>query len=485
MEFTDIAGKHWKYDESAPLGKGGYGTVFRGHDEQGHPVAVKVIASEGKPISRKLDHRELEIIERVWNSGLATDHLLVALGIMQDNDYTFIAMPLAETVLADHMHSSELPLADKLAILREIAVGLEQLAAIGIVHRDLKPLNVLRVDRRWHLSDFGTSRDLQQSTSTYTFKGGGGSYEYTAPEIFDNLTPTPRSDLYSFGVLAYELLTGQVPFTGEAHEIAEQHRHSMVPSLPTSLPPRLHSIVLRLLAKNPNERYADARAVGAALDGLAVPLTEDQTAFAHTVVAARRRENIRKESEAIRQRAEQAIHNVRVRAAADLREIIDVTYNDVNASTAGQTRWLGPEHEPLDTNRRMGFVYDDYVLQARLWKPITPPTNATDDFPLLWGGLYLYEYGADHGANNPAPSANLLYLPSAPNAATHSTWSLRRWDIEGRDGQAGLDEADIRSKLNAYHSSVIAMNRFVVHDEVLDAARLFALFHQFIQTAIA
>jgi serine/threonine protein kinase len=152
-----------------------------------------------------------------------------------------------------------MPVAQALHTLRQIAHALTAIHQRGIVHRDLKPDNLmLREDGTLVLADFGIAKDLQ-ATLSHTRRGEGlGTPYYLSPEQALGKPVDQRSDLYSLGVMFYEMLTGERPFNAEdAPSLLAKHVNAPVPRLPAQLA-RLQLVIDRLLAKSPDERFSSA-----------------------------------------------------------------------------------------------------------------------------------------------------------------------------------------------------------------------------------
>lgn len=208
-ELTDSEGHTWVYDTGKMLGQGGAGQVFEGLGEDGTAVAVKVVDIGNGKDALRIHSREIEIGRSVAAAPDAR-HLLVNLGVAIIERTVVIIMPRAETTLERHLeqHGSGLGLDEALSISADITAGLSELAGIGIVHRDIKPGNILRIDGRWVLADFSISRDLADSTATWTRKVRIDPY--MSPEYMLSGIATVRSDLYALGVVLYEML-GKAP----------------------------------------------------------------------------------------------------------------------------------------------------------------------------------------------------------------------------------------------------------------------------------
>jgi serine/threonine-protein kinase PpkA len=152
----------------------------------------------------------------------------------------------------------------------QIGEALHVVHLASIVHRDLKPSNfMLTEDNRLVLIDFGLARSSLASLAITRSNMSVGSPYYVSPEQVDGQEPDVRCDLYSYGAVIYEMLTGSVPFRGKTiMEIIEQHRTAPIPKLPSTLK-KYQSLIDRLLAKNPAERYASAQEVIVNLRALA------------------------------------------------------------------------------------------------------------------------------------------------------------------------------------------------------------------------
>ncbi len=174
-------------------------------------------------------------------------------------------------------------LSKTLAVLRQVAAALHKAAERGIVHRDIKPENImLAANGEVKVADFGLARLYNQTDGSNNLTQVGitmGTPLYMSPEQVEGRPLDPRSDIYSLGVTAYQMLSGEPPFRGEtALSIAVQHLQSLPPRLENirpDLPSSVCRIVHKMLAKVPDERYAAPRQLLIELRGLSIELFGD------------------------------------------------------------------------------------------------------------------------------------------------------------------------------------------------------------------
>mmetsp|Transcript_7035 Transcript_7035/g.19842 ORF Transcript_7035/g.19842 Transcript_7035/m.19842 type:complete len:399 (+) Transcript_7035:517-1713(+) len=201
------------------LGEGGFGTVYRAmHEPSGQRAAVKVIRYDD--VSQGAVRTELAIMRRISTNLAANKHLIHLLDVFQDNSRLYLVMELCQGPSLSHLLTVGGAMKESLVanIVREIASGLAALHREGILHRDLKPANII-----WRKA-CGSS-PLQLCDFGLGFQGDGrhqeadrtcgplGTESYIAPEVFDNHQYSPACDIWALGILTYELLCGDVPFT--------------------------------------------------------------------------------------------------------------------------------------------------------------------------------------------------------------------------------------------------------------------------------
>ncbi|GAA0587769.1 hypothetical protein GCM10010172_85930 [Paractinoplanes ferrugineus] len=396
MEFFD--GEHggqWSYDPDARLGDpGAFGEVFEGTGSDGHPVAVKRIPLpwdvEGE---RRLREREVEIGQIL--ADMPAQHVMRLLDVGRAGKDLLLVMPRATRSLAKAIREGDLDIPAGVEVIRQVAMGLSELAQASVAHRDLKPANVLQVDGVWKLADFGISRDLRVSTNRYTFRGQGTA-EYKAPEIWAGRPATVKTDLYALGVLAFEVLSGHQPYVGtDEEQFARLHEQEPPPPLPDAVPSMVRRLVLRLLGKDPAQRPQDARAVVETLDNAVRRLEPQREALREAALAAQQRDT-EKEATGAALKAKQALLGQQIsQALADLRDVLE--------EAADQVREALPEAE-LDV--RNGLDLELRCEQGRLvvevWPQSAPDLEIPERDPLLLVGA------VSAAPNATGPYANLV-----------------------------------------------------------------------------
>ncbi len=266
-----------RYRVENPIATGGMSTVYRGLDVRlDRPVALKVMdaryAGDQQFLARF--QREARAIARLKDPGLVAIY-------DQGNDAThpFLVMELVEggTLRELLRERGPMPPHAMVAVLRPVLSGLGVAHRAGLVHRDIKPENVLISDAgEVKLVDFGLVRAIAEAgiTSTSVILGTAA---YLSPEQVAGTETGPRSDVYSAGIMAFELLTGTVPFKGDSSlMVAHQRLDRDVPppsSLIEGVPPQLDAFIIKATRRDASARFADASEMGAALAEIAEELS--------------------------------------------------------------------------------------------------------------------------------------------------------------------------------------------------------------------
>jgi len=266
-----------RYRITGVLGRGGMGTVYLGRDDAlQRQAAVKVLHSR----FAAGDGRSANVVERFAEEArsiarLTSPHVVQIYEFEPKAAPPFLAMeyvngPSLQQVLKERPRFSPEAAAD---CGRQVLAGLASAHAAGIVHRDVKPANILRAaDGTYKLTDFGLARSLERAESLTMTGTLLGTVSYLAPEVAAGDEATATSDLYSLGVTLYQALAGRTPF-GEAsplkllRQIAVEDPPSLV-RFRDDVPPAFEAWLMRLLARDPADRFASATGALAALKSI-------------------------------------------------------------------------------------------------------------------------------------------------------------------------------------------------------------------------
>ena len=266
-----------EYQIEAKLGEGGFGVVYRAiHPLIGKSVAIKVLSRElsAKPeiVARFVD--EARAVNQIRNRGIID---IFSFGALSDGRQYFV-MELLEGLSLDAYvkRRGRLSIEEALPILRGVARAVDAAHAAGIAHRDLKPENVFLIEGadgivQTKLLDFGVAKLLGERSGPKTQTGVPiGTPHYMSPEQSRGVDVDSRTDVYSFGVMAYEMLTGRLPFEGEAVMDILMKQITAPAEAPSKRCPDLSQIfdgpILRMLEKERDKRPAS---LSAAVDDLA------------------------------------------------------------------------------------------------------------------------------------------------------------------------------------------------------------------------
>ncbi|NWF70867.1 MAG: protein kinase [Chloroflexi bacterium] len=254
------------YEIKEVIDKGGFGAVYRAVQPViGREVAIKVILPvyANRPEFIRRFEAEAQLVAR-----LEHPHIVPLYDYWRDPDGAYLVMRwLRGGSLRSRLHQGGLPLERIAVMIEQIAAALTIAHRNGVIHRDLKPENILLdEDDNAYLTDFGIAKDL---ASTEDDDGVTGSPAYVSPEQIVNGRITGRTDVYSLGIMLYELLTGQQPFRGEsAAHVIVQHLHDPAPRLTLlrpDLPPVFDNIIHVALQKDPEARFGDVLSLSQAL----------------------------------------------------------------------------------------------------------------------------------------------------------------------------------------------------------------------------
>lgn len=259
-----------RYQLEEHLGAGGMAMVYRAHDlTLERTVAIKLLRKDfsDDPDFRRRFHQEAKAAARLSHPNIVTVH---DFGLYADQ--IFIVMEYVPgTDLKSLLKSrGKFSLEDALDLAAQACAGIGYAHRSGLVHCDIKPQNMLVTpDNTLKVVDFGIARALTSISPDERSDVVWGSPQYFSPEQASGGAPSPASDVYSLGVVLFEMLTGRLPFNGTtAEELARLHREALAPSprrYNPAIPPALEQIVLKVLAKEPSSRYRTADQLGRVL----------------------------------------------------------------------------------------------------------------------------------------------------------------------------------------------------------------------------
>ena len=283
-----------RYNIAGQLGKGSLGIVYEGVDQlSGERVAVKVLQKNSSMRDAEEERAHAFFLNEAQVTALMHHpNILRTMDAAVESDFCFIATELVRNprTLREFIHPGKLlPVEQVAAIIYKCAMALDHVHQRQVIHLDIKPENImLTQDGEPKIGDFGIAcspssegrKQPEDEEDRENKKEILGSPRYMAPERFLKGTPTPASDLFSLGVIAYEMLAGNHPFAagnlrGQIVKIVKE------PPVPLSahrgdLPDGLQNVIERALSKKPSERYQEGVQMATALAGIFKPLQEIQ-----------------------------------------------------------------------------------------------------------------------------------------------------------------------------------------------------------------
>jgi eukaryotic-like serine/threonine-protein kinase len=296
------------YEITALLGKGGMGEVYRARDSRlKRDVAIKMLPEE---FSRDADRisrfqREAEVLASLSHANIAAIH-----DLYEENGSRFLIMELIEgETLAERIARGALPADEALNVAKQICEALEAAHEKGIIHRDLKPANVkVLPDGKVKVLDFGLAKAFETETGTanrsqsptlsMAATNAGvilGTASYMSPEQARGRNADQRSDVFAFGCVLYEMLTGKQGFQGEeisdvlASVLKDQPDFAL---LPRNLNPRIQELLRRCLDKNARRRWQAIGDVRIEIENLLANPILEQSAVSISVPSCNRRERL-------------------------------------------------------------------------------------------------------------------------------------------------------------------------------------------------
>lgn len=272
-----------RYKIIESLGEGGMANVYLAHDlVLDRDVSVKLLRLDLRddPSTKRRFEREAMAATQ-----LNDPHIVGVYDVGEEHGIQYMVMEYVKgTDLKNYIHDHyPIPLPQVIDIMEQVLSAVQTAHANGIIHRDLKPQNILiDENKNIKITDFGIAMAASQNSMTQT-NSLLGSVHYLSPEQARGSIATPQSDIYSLGIILFELLTGQVPFEGEtAVSIALKHFRDEIPSVRKfnpQIPQPLENVVYRATAKHPCDRYHDVAAMAADLQTSLDPSRADEPKF--------------------------------------------------------------------------------------------------------------------------------------------------------------------------------------------------------------
>jgi hypothetical protein len=284
-----------RYRVERELGEGGMATVWLAHDtKHDRPVAIKILHRDlSVSLGAERFLREIRIVAQLQHP-----HVVGLIDSGEADGMLYYVMPYVagESLRTRLAREGELAIEEAVWILREVADALAYAHDKGIVHRDIKPENVLFAARHAMVTDFGIARAVSEAAVGSPITATGiavGSPAYMAPEqASSDPQMDHRADLYAFGLVAYELLTGNPPFSAPtAVQLVSAHL-TRIPERPSALrpsvPEALDALVMKCLEKRPADRFQTAHEIVRKLDALlSGPLGAPATTQEHAVAPSK------------------------------------------------------------------------------------------------------------------------------------------------------------------------------------------------------
>ena len=245
------------------LGSGQTSHVYLTRHPRLGEVALKLPRAElhMRPILRRMFENEVQITLSINNTTerLRDEHVVRALEGYPTGERAFLSLEHCPGGTLDELLTSQtLELDYASHLILDVAKGLEYTHNRQVLHRDVKPANIFLADERAKLGDYGTGMFMTERTSERV-----GTAFYMAPEIFEGKPPSVQSDVYSLGILAYEVLTGSRPFTGDSYdELMLQHLTSVPKNIRSRRPEvssNLSNVVARAMSRDQLRRYRSVR----------------------------------------------------------------------------------------------------------------------------------------------------------------------------------------------------------------------------------
>jgi len=406
-----------RYEIQSEIGRGAMGVVYRATD----PVLDRTVAI--KTINLSMDQGErAEYDARFYQEAkaagsLSHPNIVTVYDVGDSGNVAYMAMEFLE---GSELHDltgegRRLPVEKAVEIAAQVADGLGYAHGRGVVHRDIKPANIMILHNgAAKITDFGIARMRHSEVKTQT----GmllGSPRYMSPEVVVGKRADGRSDIFSLGIILYEMLTGTAPFSGETMSALMFQTINFVPPAPSAVnpavPPMLDFIVVKMLAKKLDERYQDARE-------LASDLRECLAQLRQTKIGTR--PDAPQQASGSAQPAPSLLDaDARTQLLAGSIPMTRVTDSDKDAETTAPTLGISRTFDSLEATQRlaaqtgMAREFGDYAATLKISTAVA--TAATPAAMKV----------------QTAPELRLASAPSAPPGPHLDAWDRREWWIFG------------------------------------------------------
>src|SRR5579864_5504004 len=378
-----------RYRIVARIGKGGMAEGFRGYDHVlEREVAVKVLTDRSDDVCRRF------LLEAQSMARLNHPNIVAVYDVGVDDNRSYIILEYVRGKTLRESNVKELPLEKAIGMAVQVLEALQYAHAQGIIHRDIKPGNVmLTEDGAVKVMDFGLARRMSD-ISNLTHSGEiVGTIAYLPPERFMGKSGDRASDLYSVGVLLYELVCGTLPFPLESGDlVAVMYAHvndrpKPLRSLKPTIPSALERIVMRLLSKNPTHRYPDAASVIVDLKAVQTLL---QRLPGNVVEIASKRERVAEQEAS--EPAGSPIRSDELARAEETRAMGDLSSSTASGDALASktfTAALGRVMQGMMSARKQQWreAEDHYVAAIGMLTPLKHPTELARTYARL-GGMY-------------------------------------------------------------------------------------------------
>lgn len=351
-----------KYSLNTVIGSGGFGKVYESKKENNQSIAIKILGENIEDISEDAFsewQRESDIV-----LGLEHPNVVKAFeagkGLVNKKPVHYITMELASNGNLSRLiddYQKDMKLIEESSLIdmfKSMLNGLQEIHK-SILHRDIKPQNILIVDDKLKITDFGLAKYVDEITRTKTYKGWG-TYFYMAPEVWGLNKTSKATDIYSLGIIFYQLATLKLPYASEdVKQLEELHCYGSIPRAIDSNPNlshRVDSIITKMLQKAPKNRYQSAEEV---LDAFSYTYSPDEVSSESMVdiinLAKRKIDSDTKEEAAIKEKEDRHRRILKI-----CETHIDSFLNSLNA-VIGQINEQMPEKQ-LSISKGSKDIYD-------------------------------------------------------------------------------------------------------------------------------